>query len=304
MKTLIVVVVFAALFGAMFAAIPTGESFETRPYNVGHGPNALRAAWWRNQQPDFETQRVASIPGDIYEHEKIDKVIDGQRIFGHKFIVGDPMKHFSILPPLYGCGHRIKTSDTAKAAGCKSAMNGGFFDMRTGDCLGNLVSNDEVIQAPGNWNAQFGMTNDSRFIAGYLTAHNVTDMGFSQLIAGVLWLVRDGKSYVDQSRRIEMPSDRFVTMAAPRTALAFDSLGRLLVVAVDGDEPTDKGLSLYQFADLLIKYGAVNAVNTDGGGSTTVVIDNQVVNRPSDKCPAPHSDQTCERTVTSIICMK
>ena len=57
---------------------------------------------------------------------------------------------------------------------------------------------------------------------------------------------------------------RFVTMAAPRTALAFDSLGRLLVVAVDGDEPTDKGLSLYQFADLLIEYGAVNAVNTDG----------------------------------------
>lgn len=303
MRRLLLLGTLACLMQVIFCAIPVSEIAETRPYDRGHGP-AVRGLpkWFLEREVHYVTAKVASLPGPTYEHEVIERVIDGQKIEGHKFVVNDPMKHFSILPPLGGCGHRVKTSDTAAAAGCAAAMNGGFFDMRTGDCLGNLVSNGRVIQNPGVWNAQFGVTNSSEYVAGYISAENVTSMGFQQLIAGVLWLVKDGKSYVDQSRKFESPSSRFVTMAAPRTALAFDSRGRLLVVAIDGDEPTDRGLSLYQFADLLIDLGAVNAVNTDGGGSTTVVINNRVVNHPSDKCPG--SDLRCERTVTSIVCMK
>ena len=42
-------------------------------------------------------------------------------------------------------------------------------------------------------------------------------------------------------------------------------------------------IDLYNFADLLLKLGFVNAINLDGGGSATMVINNTVVNYPSDK---------------------
>ena len=46
-------------------------------------------------------------------------------------------------------------------------------------------------------------------------------------------------------------------------------------------------------ADLLLEFGAVEAINLDGGGSTTMVIRNKIVNRPS--------DQTGERPVSDAI---
>jgi len=52
-------------------------------------------------------------------------------------------------------------------------------------------------------------------------------------------------------------------------------------------------MSLVMLADLLIEFGAVAAINLDGGGSTTMVIRNKLVNKPS--------DATGERPVSDAI---
>jgi exopolysaccharide biosynthesis protein len=52
-------------------------------------------------------------------------------------------------------------------------------------------------------------------------------------------------------------------------------------------------MSLTTLADLLLELCAVDAINLDGGGSTTMVIHNKIVNRPS--------DQTGERPVSDAI---
>jgi exopolysaccharide biosynthesis protein len=52
-------------------------------------------------------------------------------------------------------------------------------------------------------------------------------------------------------------------------------------------------MSLNTLAELLLEFGAVAAINLDGGGSTTMVIHDKVVNRPS--------DQTGERPVSDAI---
>ena len=44
-------------------------------------------------------------------------------------------------------------------------------------------------------------------------------------------------------------------------------------------------MSLHSFADILIQLGAVNAINLDGGGSETAVVNGTLVNHPSDMCP-------------------
>ena len=47
--------------------------------------------------------------------------------------------------------------------------------------------------------------------------------------------------------------------------------------------PLVQRIDLYNFANLLLKLGLVNAINLDGGGSATMVINNTVINYPSDE---------------------
>jgi Tol biopolymer transport system component len=68
----------------------------------------------------------------------------------------------------------------------------------------------------------------------------------------------------------------------PRTAIGITSHGRVLLVTVDGRSPSSVGMSLAEEGALLQHLGAVEALNVDGGGSTTMVVHGNVVNRPSD----------------------
>ena len=67
----------------------------------------------------------------------------------------------------------------------------------------------------------------------------------------------------------------------PRTALAYNADTLFLVVA-DGRQPKySTGLTLYELATILIELGATEAINLDGGSSSTFVVDGKVVNKPS-----------------------
>lgn len=70
----------------------------------------------------------------------------------------------------------------------------------------------------------------------------------------------------------------------PRTALALDRERRTLIVAVvDGYQPGySRGVTQRELADLLLEFGADTAMELDGGGSSTMVIEGEVVNRPPD----------------------
>ena len=67
----------------------------------------------------------------------------------------------------------------------------------------------------------------------------------------------------------------------PRTALGYNADTLFLIVA-DGRQPKySTGLTLYELASILIELGATEAINLDGGSSSTFVVDNAVINKPS-----------------------
>jgi exopolysaccharide biosynthesis protein len=69
----------------------------------------------------------------------------------------------------------------------------------------------------------------------------------------------------------------------PRTAVGATADERLLLVTVDGRQPGHSvGMSLRELAELFVTLGARTAINLDGGGSTTMVIDGTIINRVSD----------------------
>ncbi|MDX1919307.1 MAG: phosphodiester glycosidase family protein, partial [Candidatus Caenarcaniphilales bacterium] len=69
---------------------------------------------------------------------------------------------------------------------------------------------------------------------------------------------------------------------APRTAIGMTAPGRLIWLVADGRQKNSVGLSLWELAALMKEIGVVEAINMDGGGSTTMVLNGEIVNSPSD----------------------
>jgi hypothetical protein len=101
----------------------------------------------------------------------------------------------------------------------------------------------------------------------------------TQAMGGGPWLVQDGKVSVDAAQ--EGFDDSFTNDPNPRTAIGQTASGKVLLVTVDGRQQLSKGVSLAQMAEIMRGLGAVNAINFDGGGSTTMAAEGMVVNSPS-----------------------
>ncbi len=70
----------------------------------------------------------------------------------------------------------------------------------------------------------------------------------------------------------------------PRTGVGVTAKGKILLVVVDGRQPRwSLGPTVTEFAQIMKGLGAVTALNLDGGGSSTMVVNGEVVNRPSDR---------------------
>ncbi len=99
---------------------------------------------------------------------------------------------------------------------------------------------------------------------------------------GVPQLIKNGK--IDITWEQEKASKSFVETRHPRTAVAKLKDGKFLMMTVDGRQPgVSVGMTLQELAEYLLSLGAVDAMNLDGGGSTTMFLDGKVVNTPSDK---------------------
>ncbi|MDQ3799720.1 MAG: phosphodiester glycosidase family protein [Acidobacteriota bacterium] len=116
---------------------------------------------------------------------------------------------------------------------------------------------------------------------------DTTDAGIffgkaEDIVGGVPQLIRNGK--IEITWELEKSSKAFVETRHPRTAAAKLKDGKFLMVTVDGRQPGySVGMNLNELAALLLELGATDAMNLDGGGSTTMFLDGKVVNKPSDK---------------------
>lgn len=108
--------------------------------------------------------------------------------------------------------------------------------------------------------------------------------GIRTLTGGWPQIVRHGVNIADRVDSIEGTFPKFSRVKHPRTGIGFtiDSL-TIYIITVDGRQESSSGVTLGEFADLMISEGIYEGLNLDGGGSTTMVINGRVVNSPSDK---------------------
>ncbi|XP_078072062.1 N-acetylglucosamine-1-phosphodiester alpha-N-acetylglucosaminidase isoform X3 [Mustelus asterias] len=145
---------------------------------------------------------------------------------------------------------------------------------------------------------------------GYLSEEDVVDKEnpFVQLVSGVIWLLRNGTIYINESQSAECSKtqetgsfERFVNVVSARTAIGHDKYGRLVLLHIDGQ--TDiRGLSLWEVAEFLKDHGVINAINLDGGGSATLALNGSLASYPSDHCSSDPMWR-CPRAVSTVVCV-
>jgi len=283
-------------------AVPTSAGLAT----------GLPSARWVEQP----IAQLPGIEGTQLSVRMLGADVDGTHITGHLVSLANPLGRVSLALPPMGCGSRELTTVTAKThkPACKLAINAGYFNVTDGACIGNVVSHGQVIQtvplAEGNVN--FGIK-DGRFYIGYFKPEEIA--GFQDLVSGVVWLVRDGKNYVEQGWKeanitVQTSGEKYATNLASRTAVGYDSAGRLIIMQIDGSIAVGhnkRGMNMAMLADTLIKHGAVNAINLDGGGSSAMAHNGVLINYPSDNqppsCPDSSKLYQCERPVSTVLCI-
>ena len=194
----------------------------------------------------------------------------------------------------FGTNVTETTSAQAEAKSTILAVNGDYYGanktgyvIKNGTVYRDSVRNDSeyddlVIYEDGS----FGIINETE-----ISAEQLVENGVMQLFAFGPALVENGEIAVDKNSEVGK------AMASnPRTAIGvIDELHYVFVVA-DGRSSESEGLSLYELAELLQDYGCETAYNLDGGGSSTMYFNGQVINKPTTN---GHSFK--EREVSDIV---
>ena len=101
------------------------------------------------------------------------------------------------------------------------------------------------------------------------------------LVGGAGLLMQEGRRLTDWT--LERLSKGFETTPHPRTVIARDGQGFWWLITIDGRQPGRAvGMSFTEMQVLLTRLDATDALNLDGGGSTTMVVRGELMNRPSD----------------------
>jgi hypothetical protein len=99
-------------------------------------------------------------------------------------------------------------------------------------------------------------------------------------LGGGPMLVREGEVRLTYNEEVFFGSGINGSTFQPRTAVGFTESGELLLLVVDGRQAASRGVTLHELAGILIDLGAVEAINLDGGGSSTMVAGGSLINRP------------------------
>jgi exopolysaccharide biosynthesis protein len=192
----------------------------------------------------------------------------------------------------YGRNFKDTTSDMAEDKGAIFAINGDYYGFRdTGFVLRNGVlyrdtartsGEDLVIDSTGN----FSIANES-----YDSAQQLAEDGAWQIFSFGPALIDDGEICVTSSSEVSQSKS-----SNPRTAIGQVSELHYIVIVSDGRTSESKGLSLLQLAQEFQARGCTVAYNLDGGGSSTMWFNGEIVNNP-----VGGRSNSSERSVSDIV---
>ncbi len=231
----------------------------------------------------FSLSAESVVTGDSYSDGNISIVITEERVGDTTVYVADvtlssaDYLRTAFAENTYGRNVTGTTSMIAESVNAILAINGDYYGaQQSGYVIRNGVlyrstaekgAEDLVIYRDGS----FAIIQESE-----VTAQALLDSGAWNVLSFGPALVENGEIAVSVDDEVGRAK-----ASNPRTAIAvIDELHYLFVVS-DGRTDESEGLSLYELAVFLQSKGVQIAYNLDGGGSSTMVFNGQVVNNPT-----------------------
>lgn len=202
--------------------------------------------------------------------------ISGSTFKGKLMLVYDPSRVFLGISGSFGPGLLGKTLPDLYNSydNVVAAVNGGLWDDRAGhgsgsEPVGVVISEGKGLCGdPWSWDIA-GMTYDNKLVVGTYTVQQALDAGIRDAVYFGPALVVNGE-----------PLEALGTGSGlnPRTAIGQRADGTIMLMTIDGRQGNSLGASLTDVRDMMVKYGAMNAYNLDGGSSTNMIYNGEIIN--------------------------
>lgn len=194
----------------------------------------------------------------------------------------------------FGTNVTETTSSMATNNNAILAVNGDYYGAdRSGYVIKNGVIYRNTVRSDSEY-PDLAVYKDGSFKIIYemeVTAEELLADGVVNLFAFGPSLVENGEISVDHNTEVRQAMTK-----NPRTAIGIVDKNHYILVVSDGRTSESEGLSLYELAEVLKEYGATTAYNLDGGGSSTMYFNGNIVNNPT-----TNGHRISEREVSDIV---
>lgn len=250
-----------------------------------------------NEEDDINNSSVATITDNSYEDENISIKITTERANDTTYYVADislsDSKYLktALANDTYGRNIKETTSVMAQNNNAIFAINGDYYGFRD---YGYVIRNGVLYRETANEdNDALVIDNDGNFSIvneSQVTANELLNEGAWQVLSFGPALIEEGEVVVGKNDEVSQAKT-----SNPRTAIGqVDELHYIVIVA-DGRTSESEGLSLYELAQVMKEYNCTTAYNLDGGGSSTMYFNGEVINNPTS------GRSIGERSVSDIV---
>lgn len=194
---------------------------------------------------------------------------------GYMLVVLDPTRVFCGMPDAYGGGGLTLEEYCQKYNAIGGINAGGFVDDNgagTGGLPDGITIIDYVTYNSNNTGPVAGLTEDGKLFCGYLTYEDCVNTELKYCVSFGPLLIFNGQ---------QVPEATLDSGINPRTCIGQRADGAIILLAIDGRQGYSIGVSFADCSDIMYSYGCVNAINMDGGSSTCMVYNGQLVNHPT-----------------------
>lgn len=276
-------------YGVALTAFTVYISLDTFVLRSSYQTNAtqMNTAMFENEpekttaleETDNGTELLSS---DIYQDENITVTLKEYYEYDTHIYVADVLLtsaeylKTAFAEDTYGKNITEKTSAMAEANNAVLAVNGDYYGVQES---GYVIRNGVVYRDNGNGNDILCLYADGRMEvvdSDEYTAEELAAQGVWQAFCFGPGLLEDGLVTVTEEQEVGK------SMASnPRTAIGMIANDHYVFVVSDGRTHESAGLSLYELAQFMQTLGVQTAYNLDGGGSSTMYFNGQVVNNPT-----------------------
>lgn len=236
---------------------------------------------------------TSNVPGRSKEpvyitHIQIDTMFHGNQKI-NLLIMRNQSPHKLAIDIGYNKRKLKTTSQIAENHHAIAAINGSFFDEDHGGSVTYFEKNDSVISttrpADIKWALPDSLINGAVIMTKkhQLKIQKAKSDLFYEKSGKEAFVLVSGPLLIYNGKIQKLPNMKFSNNRHPRTCLCITKRS-LIFITIDGRQKQADGMTLHEAQKYLLGMGCVNAINLDGGGSSTMwTKEKGIVNKPSDK---------------------